>query len=72
VFHLLANLSEYGSVGYTAIGNSEEEADVLFTRCRFLLDLEATTINSEKAIVTLDCQIYSPATPSTPVTPTFN
>ena len=41
LFHLMGALSEFGKVGLTAIGNSPEEADVLYARAVAILDAEA-------------------------------
>jgi biotin carboxylase len=41
LFHMIGALSQYGKVGLTAIGNSREEADALFTGALEALDREA-------------------------------
>ncbi len=41
LFHMIGALSQYGKVGLTAIGNSREEADSLFTGALEVLDREA-------------------------------
>jgi hypothetical protein len=41
LFHMIGALSQYGKVGLTAIGNSREEADSLFTGALEALDREA-------------------------------
>jgi len=42
LFHMIGALSQYGKVGLTAIGNSREEADSLFTGALETLDREAS------------------------------
>jgi hypothetical protein len=43
VFHMLANLAENGQVGLTAVGDSREEADAVYTRAVAVLDEEAAS-----------------------------
>src|SRR5205809_6464863 len=41
VFHMMSALGELGRVGLTAVGNSHEEAEALYTRAVAVLDQEA-------------------------------
>ena len=41
VFHMMSCLGEYGRMGFTAVENSHEEADVLFRRTVEVIDKEA-------------------------------
>ena len=42
LFHLVGAVSEFGKLGLTAIGNSPEEADTLYSRTLEVLDRETT------------------------------
>ena len=41
VFHMMSALGEHGRTGLTAVGNSRDEADAMFTRAVEILDQEA-------------------------------
>ena len=41
LFHLIGAVSEFGKLGLTAIGNSREEADQLYSRTLEVLDRES-------------------------------
>ena len=41
VFHMMGALSELGSVGLTAVGDSREQADALFRRAERVVHEEA-------------------------------
>jgi hypothetical protein len=43
VFHMLAGLSEHGSVGLTAVGDSQEQADELYEQAVAVLDAESAS-----------------------------
>ena len=42
LFHLIGALSEFGKLGLTAIGNSRDEAEGLYSRTIRVLDREAS------------------------------
>jgi hypothetical protein len=44
VFHLMGALSEFGKLGLTCIGNSLEEAEVIYQKVKEVLDLETEVI----------------------------
>jgi hypothetical protein len=41
IFHLLSSLSVFGKFGFTAIGNSSEDAKNIYDRCCQVFDIEA-------------------------------
>ena len=41
VFHMMAGLTEWGSIGMTAVGDSPEDADELYAKAVRVLDEEA-------------------------------
>jgi hypothetical protein len=41
VFHMMAGLTEFGSIGLTAVGNTAEEAQAMYDRAVAVLDAEA-------------------------------
>ncbi len=47
VFHLMGALSEFGKLGLTCIGNSLEEAEVIYQEVERVLDLESETVINE-------------------------
>ncbi|CAG9320220.1 unnamed protein product [Blepharisma stoltei] len=60
VFHLLSAISVYGKFGFTAIGNSAEEAKAIFDRALQVLEREANQISSQKKFTELDQVIQTP------------
>jgi hypothetical protein len=56
----------YGKFGFTAIGNSPEEAAFFFKRCKNILAAEAGEISHAKQYADLDLTIVHPASPTKP------
>lgn len=60
VYHLLSAISVYGKFGFTAIGNSPEEAKAIYDKTLTLLEKEAVETSAKKTYTELDQHIPNP------------